>query len=246
MKKYLLVTLLTLLLVLTPLMALSESFVNQITDDRTTRSFTEEAVDEADLLAIIQAGLAATSAMNSQPWFFSVVTNKDIMTEISSGGGMPREMPGGAPPVGFGAPEGQEGQPPENAGRGEPGTISSNMPTAPQNRAPMGRVGVGSTPVAIVIYAESAKSTNASFDCGLACQNMVNAAMSLGYGTKIVTSPTITLNSDQHDTLCEKLGVDIGMEAVAVLLIGHSADDVDAISGASTRLPVEEKVSFVD
>lgn len=243
MKKNLIATFLTLSLVLTPFMVLSESFVSQITDARTTRAFTEEAVNEADLLAIIQAGLAATSAMNSQPWFFSVVTNKDIMAEISSGGGMLRGLPAGTPPAGDGMPA---GLPPENAGGGEPGAALSDMPAAPQNRAPTARVGVGSTPVAIVIYADPSKSTNAAFDCGLACQNMVNAAIALGYGTKIVSSPTVTLNGGQHDTLCEKLGVDASMEAVAVLLIGHSADDADTISGASTRLPVEGKVSFID
>ena len=242
MKKYPIVTLLTLLLVLTPLMVLSESFVNQITDDRMTRSFTEEAVDKADLLAIIQAGLAATSAMNSQPWFFSVVTNKDIMAEISSSGGMPRELPGGAPPAGDTA---RGGPPSDNANVGDPSVILSNMPAPPRNSPSMAKASVGSTPVAVVIYTEPAKSTNASFDCGLAGQNMVNAAMSLGYGTKIVTSPTITLNGDQHDALCEKLGVNTGMEAVAVLLIGHSTDDADVISSASTRLSIREKVVFI-
>ena len=92
---------------------------------------------------------------------------------------------------------------------------------------------------------EGTASPNASFDCGLACQNMVLAAASLGYGTKIVSSPTMVLNGDDHDALCEKLGVDAAYQAVAVLLIGQADQQADAQSGASTRNTVEEKVSFV-
>ncbi len=72
------------------------------------------------------------------------------------------------------------------------------------------------------------------------------AASSLGYGVKIVSSPTMTLNGDSHDALCEKLGVDPSMQTVAVLLIGKKDESVDATSGATTREPMENKVSFVE
>ena len=90
---------------------------------------------------------------------------------------------------------------------------------------------------------ENTASPDPNFDCGLACQNMVIAASALGYGTKIVSSPTMTLNGANHDALCEKLGVDPALKAIAVLLIGKA--DVDAVTSPSVRNTREEKVSFV-
>ncbi|MCF0231071.1 MAG: nitroreductase family protein [Enterococcus sp.] len=89
------------------------------------------------------------------------------------------------------------------------------------------------------------KSPNADFDCGLACQNMVIAANALGYGVKIVSSTANALNGENHDALCEKLGVDPALTAVAVLLIGYQDDTVDGASGATTRNDFETMVSFV-
>ena len=86
---------------------------------------------------------------------------------------------------------------------------------------------------------------DASFDCGLATQNMVIAASSLGYGVKILSSPTKSLNGENHDALCEKLGVDPSMKAVAVLLIGKPDPGVDATSGATTRQSLEEKTRII-
>lgn len=108
------------------------------------------------------------------------------------------------------------------------------------------KAAMGDSPVAIIIYMnEATASPNASFDCGLACQNMVNAASALGYGTKIISSPTMTLNGTNHDELCEKLGVDPAYQAVAVLLVGRTDVQVDGATGASVRGTMEEKVSFI-
>ena len=105
---------------------------------------------------------------------------------------------------------------------------------------------MGDSPAAIIIYMnENTSSPNASFDCGLACQNMVIAATALGYGTKIISSPTMTLNGANHDALCEKLGVDPALTAVAVLLVGVTDATVDGATGASVRSTLDEKVSFI-
>ena len=92
---------------------------------------------------------------------------------------------------------------------------------------------------------ENSKSPNPSFDCGLAVQNMYIAVASLGYGTKVITSPTMTLNGANHDQICEKLGVDTSLTAVAVLLVGKADVTVDGVSGASTRADFDSKVSII-
>ena len=106
------------------------------------------------------------------------------------------------------------------------------------------RASLGSSPAAVIIYMNKAtKSPDPNFDCGLACENMVIAANALGYATKIVSAPTMTLNGARHDEICEKLKVDSSYSAVAVLLIGHA--DTDAVTSASVREDIDSKVSFV-
>ena len=72
---------------------------------------------------------------------------------------------------------------------------------------------------------------------------MVIAADTLGYSTKIVSSPTMALNGERHDEICELLNVDTSCSAVAVLLVGHA--DTDAVSSASIRDDAEAKVSYI-
>ena len=223
-----------------------ESVIETIMTAGTTQAFSDEPVPEEDIQTILQAGLAAASAINQQPWFFVAVTDKDVMTEISASGGMPG---GGSMP---GAPQGgsmpdfpQDGNMPAPPQGG-------NMPSAPQGGAPGASFGgsakasLGDSPLAIIVYMnENTSSPNPAFDCGLAVQNMYIAASSLGYGAKIVSSPTMSLNGGNHDQICEKLGIDSSLTAVAVLLIGKTDDTVDAVSSATTRSDMSEKTVII-
>ena len=64
------------------------------------------------------------------------------------------------------------------------------------------------------------------------------------YGVKIVSSPIMTLNGANHDALCEKLGVDKSMQAVAVLLIGRA--DTDAVTSATTRETLDTRTTIIE
>lgn len=57
--------------------------IQNILTRRTTRKFTEEAVADEMLSAIIEAGVYAPSGHNAQPWHFTVIRNKDLLTEIN-------------------------------------------------------------------------------------------------------------------------------------------------------------------
>lgn len=110
-----------------------------------------------------------------------------------------------------------------------------------------GETEMGEAPVAIIVYMdETTSSTNPSFDCGLACQNMVVAASAFGYGAKIVAYPTEALNGENHDAFCETLGVDASMKAVAVLMIGYEDTASAGTVSGETEIAIDEKVSFVD
>lgn len=209
--------------------AMAETAVDTIMNVGTTQAFTDEAVSVDDLKTIVQAGLSAASAINQQPWFFVAVTNQELMKEIAGSG------------MSFAAPAGASGKP-EGAPQGDKGSF----PAAPAAGG-SAKAGLGDSPAAIIIYRnDGSKSPNADFDCGLAAQNMVIAASSLGYGVKIVSSPTMSLNGANHDALCEKMGVDPSMQAVAVLLIGRADTAVDATSSATTREPLEAKTNIIE
>ena len=231
-RKFTMITLVLALLVSS--CAVADSAVDTIMNTGTTQAFSDEPVSREDLTTILRAGLSSVSAINQQPWYFVAVTNKEVMTEIAGSGA------GFAPPAG-------DGQKPEGMPEGMPGGDGS-MPAPPAGFGAGGaKAGLGDSPAAIIIYKNgSSKSPDASFDCGLAAQNMLIAAASLGYGVKIVSSPTRTLNGENHDALCEKLGVDPSMQAVAVLLIGHPDNTTDAATGASVRDDLEAKTSIIE
>ena len=215
------------------LLAASTATAGSVTDTilqvGTTQAFTDEAVAPEDLNTILQAGLSAASAINQQPWFFVAITDHDLMTELAGSG------------MGFTPPAGMSGMP-----EGAPSQGASGFPAAPASSGGA-KAGLGDSPVAIIIYRnDGSKSPNADFDCGLATQNMVIAAASLGYGVKIVSSPTMTLNGANHDAICEKLGVDPAMQAVAVLLIGRADSEADTASGATTRESLDSKTNIIE
>ena len=56
--------------------------------------------------------------------------------------------------------------------------------------------GMGDSPVAIIVSAKD----GSDFDAGLATQIMAVESVLLGYGTKIISSPTIVLNGDEKDS----------------------------------------------
>ena len=212
----------------------------------TTQAFADDPVPEADINTILQAGLAAESAINQQPWFFVAVTDKNLMAELSGSGSRSGDGARPAAPQGgtaSGAPQGGAMPSPPQGG---------SMPDPPQGGAPAAQSGsgakasLGDSPLAIIVYMnENTSSPNPSFDCGLAVQNMYIAAASLGYGAKIISSPTRSLNGADHDEICQKLGVDPSLTAVAVLLIGKPATDVDGVSGATTRADLGEKAIII-
>ena len=221
----------------------------------TTQAFTDDPVPEEDIQTILQAGLASESAINQQPWFFVAITDQDVMAELSASSGMPA---GGAMPS---APKDGEmpdfpkdGEMPDFPKDGEMPDFPQNgeKPVAPQGSAPASMAGggakaaLGDSPLAIIVYMdEGTSSPNPNFDCGLAVQNMVIAAASLGYGVKVVSSPTMSLNGENHDQICEKLGVDTSLKAVAVVLVGKPDQTVDGVSGATVRSGLDEKTVII-
>ncbi len=224
-----------------------------IADIPTTQYFTDEAVPDDDAELIAEAGINAPSAMNKQQWHFSVVTNKEILEQISE------DMSANRP----------ERTPAEKSENASEEAASDNTDAKPSDNAPekaasddtdskpndrkdgtqkmqMNKAGISDAPLAIVVSC----AEGSEFDAGLACQNMSATANLLGYGTKIISSPVIALNGEKQTEYKEQLGIPEDQTAVAVLLVGKedtSADpETDGYTGATQRNPFNDMVTYVE
>lgn len=231
-----------------------QSTIEILTTAKTAKKFTSEPISEDHIKQILSAGLNAPSAINKQPWHFSVVTNKEILKQISEAmaAGMPKGGPGGpGAPGGPDAPNGKpEGGKPDDkmppADQQMPNDKQPPSDAQPKNAgAPTQKLGLADATVAIFIYGTNNMETD-SFDCGLATEAMSVAALSLGYGTKILSSPSIALNGEKKDEFDKLLQIPEGYNNIAVLIIGHNDKSVDTTTNASTRSAMDEKVKFIN
>ena len=188
-----------------------------ILDIATAQSFTEEAVSAEDAETILLAGINAPSAMNGQPWHFTAVTDGEVLRQIAEdmSAGMSGRFPAGG-----------------GSNAGMPGTPSGGGGA---------KAGIADAPLAIVVSCRD----GSELDAGLACQTMSVAAILMGYGTKIVTSPTIALNGANQERYRELLGMPEDYAAAAVLLVGHVADVGDAATSATPRNSMNKIVSWL-
>ena len=56
-----------------------------IYERRSVRRFSEEPVSAAEIQALLEAGVQAPTATNSQPWLFAVIQGSGVLKEISDG-----------------------------------------------------------------------------------------------------------------------------------------------------------------
>ena len=54
-----------------------------IAERRSVRKYKPEQIKEEELKLILEAGLQAPSGHNDQPWFFTVIQNRELMNEIN-------------------------------------------------------------------------------------------------------------------------------------------------------------------
>lgn len=83
MKKILMILLALTLAMPAFCIAEDRDIADILREDKTTQAFTDDPVNEDDLTKIIEAGVNAPSAMNSQPWHFTVVTGADVLAQIN-------------------------------------------------------------------------------------------------------------------------------------------------------------------
>ena len=227
--------------------------VELVSNITTTQYFTDDKVSNDDIETILMAGINTPSAMNGQPWHFSVITDAALLQQISEDMSSGMRVGRGTPPDGADMPDGklpEDGELPD--GFDADGDRDSSPPpdtTAGGNHAATGSVlkaGIADAPLVIVVSC----SDGSELDAGLACQTMSVAAQLLGYGTKIISSPTLAVNGENQAAYREQLGIPENQAAAAFLLIGMedtSMDEsADAYTSATPRNPLDEMVTYVE
>ncbi len=63
---------------------------------RSIRQYTTEPISEADITSLLEAGMAAPSAMNKRPWQFIAVTDKKTLQAIAQDSPYSRTLPDAA------------------------------------------------------------------------------------------------------------------------------------------------------
>ena len=196
-----------------------------LTEVKTTQFFTEETVSYEDMEKILSAGVNAPSAMNTQPWHFTAVTDIEVTQKLADAMSS-MKPPAGAPPMPPAGKSGDAPKPPEGG---------SGFSKAPN------KAGIGDAPLTIVISCVE----GSELDAGLAISSMSAEAQLLGYGTKIMTAPTMALNTDEYKDM---LSIPDGQKITAVLIVGKPAtqeDNPDAVSSATERNAFNDMVTII-
>ena len=203
---------------------------------KTTQFFTDEKVADEDVEKILCAGVNAPSAMNTQPWHFTAVTDEETTKKLADA------MQSMKPPA---IKDGEIAMPEEVKGKQPPADATKDMPKPPEGGEGFSKMpnkaGIGDAPLTIVISCKE----GSELDAGLAVQNMSAEAQLLGYGTKIMTAPTMALNNDEYK---EMLNVPAEHKIAAVLIVGKPAtekDNPDAVSAATTRNDFNDVVTII-
>ena len=88
MKKCIIPILIVMLTSLPLYQTLAGDTASLVEDFPTVQAYTDEPVEEEDILSIVNAGINSPSGMNNQPWHFSVVSDPEILEMIASEGDM--------------------------------------------------------------------------------------------------------------------------------------------------------------
>lgn len=217
-----------------------EEAAKLLTEVKTTQFFTEEKVAEEDIKQILSAGVNSPSAMNTQPWHFTAVTDEETMQKLADA------MNSRKPPVTSDSGADTPDTPPADQTEAAPPEGGpENAPNAPEDGTGFskasGKAGIGDAPLTIVISCEEGSELSA----GIAVQNMSAEAQLLGYGTKIMTAPTLAWNKEEFKAL---LNVPDNQKIAAVLIAGKAVaeeENPDAASSATTRNNFHDMVTII-
>ncbi len=188
-----------------------------ILERRSNRLFKDEQVPEELIKRILEAGRFAPSHGNCQPWKFIVIRDREMLNVIADAvAGICRNLTAMLAEI----------KPPEPL---------HPTPYRALNRLAIGRsVLFHGAPTVIVIFKDVRGIGNPDLDCGIAGQNMVLAAHSLGLGTCWISFMRLLFQyaSDWN----ERLGIEYPWEFASSIAIGFPRGKPDGIVERDTHL----------
>ena len=165
--------------------------IDAIKSRRAVRSYEDKAVPESVIQTLLEAATFAPSAINIQPWKFTIVTNKEEMRQLSdiAKPALIRALPD----------VGDEGLVGLKKRLSDPQfNIFYNAP--------------------LLIFVSGIKSPYAIYDCSMAAQNMMLTAYSLGIGSCWIGTAVHTANEPK---IKAELGVPEDHEVYAAIIFGY-------------------------
>ena len=165
--------------------------IEAIKSRRAIRSFEEKAVPESAIQTLLEAATYAPSAINIQPWKFTIVTNKEEMKRFSDTA--KKALLKTLPDV---ADEGLEGF--KNALKNPQYNIFYGAP--------------------LLVFISGTQSQFAVNDCSMAAQNMMLAAYTLGIGSCWIGTAALSANTPKGKT---DLGVPEDNQVYAAIIFGY-------------------------
>jgi nitroreductase len=165
--------------------------IEVIKSRRAIRSFEDKPVSESAIQTMLEAATYAPSAINIQPWKFTLITNKDAMKHLSDTAkpALLRMLPD-VGDEGLAGLKNQLANPQYN--------IFYNAP--------------------LLIFVSGMKSPYAIYDCSMAAQNMMLAAYTLGIGSCWIGTAVGLANDPKVKA---ELGVPEDHEVHAAIIFGY-------------------------
>ena len=165
--------------------------MDAIKSRRAIRSYEDKQVPGSTIQMILEAATYAPSAINVQPWKFTIITNKDEIKRLSDKT---------KPTIIRSLPDvGDEGLVGLKKRLSDPQyNIFYNAP--------------------LLIFVSGAKSPYAVYDCSMAAQNMMLAAYSLGIGSCWIGTAVHSANDPK---VKPTLGIPEDHEVYAALIFGY-------------------------
>jgi nitroreductase len=165
--------------------------IEVIKSRRAIRSYEDKPVSESAIQTLLEAATYAPSAINIQPWKFTIITNKEAMKQLSDTAkpALLRMLPD-VGDEGLAGLKKQLANPQYN--------IFYNAP--------------------LLIFVSGVKSPYAIYDCSMAAQNMMLAAYTLGIGSCWIGTAVGLANDPKVKV---NLGVPEDHEVHAAIIFGY-------------------------
>ena len=185
---------------------MTNSVLSLLSSRRSHRAYQPQQLTQEQLDALLTAALASPSAVNRQPWHFTVVQNAALLDEIHQAA--------------------KEHIMTLDESQRSPRFLSDDFQVF--YHAPT-----------VIFISGDASSNWVQLDCGIAAENIVIAAESMGLGSVVLGLPRNAFASDKGPALKEKLQFPAGYEFVIAVAIGTPADDKAA------HLVGDNKISII-